>query len=384
MNSRFNNDDTHGQALGSVMNRRMAGGALLAGAAGMGAAHAQSSSTARHVQTYGPAKVSLRLVTAWSSQLTGMTQVLERFTQRVLQLTQGGLNIVFEHQDQSGFKAQDLLTDVASGKLDMAHSTAYYWTRRSPAFNFFATVPFGMLPQEHYAWLRHGGGLELWQKLAASHGVHVLPCGNTGVQMGGWFRKKIRSTADLQGAKIRYPGLGGEIFRRMGAVPTMLPASEIKSALQTGRLDAAEWVSPWGDFDLGMHQVADHYYFPGIHEPGHTLELLINPAVWAKLSSHHQQVIETAAWLEFSDMLADFNHQNSKAIQNLSRMPKLQILRFPNDVIAEFRRLTPLVIKETLGSDAQAQAIWHSYSQYMRQQMRWAEMSDRAYWQARY
>lgn len=384
MNSHFNNADTHGQVLGSVMNRRMAGGALLAGAVGMGAANAQPSSTARHAQTLGPAKVSLRLVTAWSSQLTGMTQVLERFTQRVLQLTQGGLHIVFEHQDQSSFKAQDLLTDVASGKLDMAHSTAYYWTRRSPAFNFFATVPFGMLPQEHYAWLRHGGGLELWQKLAASHGVHVLPCGNTGVQMGGWFRKKIRSIADLQGAKIRYPGLGGEIFRRMGAVPTMLPASEIKSALQTGRLDAAEWVSPWGDFDLGMHQVADHYYFPGIHEPGHTLELLINPAVWAKLSSHHQQVIETAAWLEYSDMLADFNHQNSKAIQNLSRMPKLQVLRFPNDVIAEFRRLTPLVIKETLSSDAQAQAIWQSYSQYMRQQMRWAEMSDRAYWQARY
>jgi TRAP-type mannitol/chloroaromatic compound transport system substrate-binding protein len=164
----------------------------------------------------------------------------------------------------------------------------------------------------------------------------------------------------------------------------MLPASEIKSALQTGLLDAAEWVSPWGDFDLGMHQVADHYYFPGIHEPGHTLELLINPAVWARLSSHHQQVIETAAWLEYSDMLADFNHQNSKAIQNLSRMPKLQILRFPNDVITEFRRLTPVVIKETLGTDIQAQAIWQSYSQYMRQQMRWAEMSDRAYWQARY
>ena len=384
MNPHASNDDTHIKDLGSVMSRRMAGGALLAGVACAGVANAQSASAARNAPVSTSAKVSLRLVTAWSSQLTGMTQVLERFSQRVLQLTQGGLHILYEHQDQSGIKAQDLLTDVSSGKLDMAHSTAYYWTRRSAAFNFFATVPFGMLPQEHYAWLRHGGGLELWQKLAASHGVHVLPCGNTGVQMGGWFRKKIRSKADLQGAKIRYPGLGGEIFRRMGAVPTMLPASEIKSALQTGRLDAAEWVAPWGDFELGMNQVADHYYFPGIHEPGHTLELLINPAVWARLSSHHQQVIETAAWLEYSDMLADFNHHNAKAIQNLSRMPKLQVLRFPNDVIAEFRRLTPLVIKETMGTDAQAQAIWQSYSQYMRQQMRWAEMSDRAYWQARY
>ncbi|MFM2075328.1 MAG: hypothetical protein RJB34_1633 [Pseudomonadota bacterium] len=366
------------------LKRRWLSGAVITGAVGTGPLWAQNPTVHRTPPMLGANKTTLKLVTAWSSQLTGMTQVLDRFTQRVHALTQGGLNIAYEHQDRAGVKAQDLLSEVASGKLDMAHATAYYWTRRSPAFNFFSTVPFGMLPQEHYAWLRHGGGLELWQKLAATHGVHVLPCGNTGVQMGGWFRQKIRSKADLQGAKIRYPGLGGEIFRRMGAVPTLLPASEIKSALQTGRLDGAEWVAPWGDFDLGMHQAANHYYFPGIHEPGHTLELLINPAVWSQLSAQHQQAIEVAAWLEYSDMLADFNHHNAKAVQNLSRIPKLQVLRFPNDVITEFRRLTPQVIRETMGADTQAQAIWQSYSQYMRQQMRWAEMSDRAYWQARY
>ena len=368
----------------SKINRRKVGASILAGSIGVSSVNAQPAAPSRGVQNIPIQKVTLRLVTAWSSQLTGMTQVLDRFTQRVFDLSQGGLQIRYEHQDQAGLKAQDLLNEVASGKLDMAHSTAYYWTKRSPGFNFFATVPFGMLPQEHYAWLRHGGGLELWQKLASQHGVHALPCGNTGVQMGGWFRRKLRSKADLQGAKIRYPGLGGEIFRRMGAIPTMLPASEIKGALQSGRLDAAEWVAPWGDFDLGMNQAANHYYFPGIHEPGHTLELLINPAVWSRLSLNHQQIIEASAWLEYSDMLADFNYQNAKAIHNLSRMPNLQVLRFPNDIIAEFRRLTPIVIKETIESDFMAQSIWQSYSNFMRQQMRWAEMSDRAYWQARY
>jgi TRAP-type mannitol/chloroaromatic compound transport system substrate-binding protein len=133
-----------------------------------------------------------------------------------------------------------------------------------------------------------------------------------------------------------------------------------------------------------MNQAANHYYFPGIHEPGHTLELLINPTVWSRLSLNHQQIIEASAWLEYSDMLADFNYQNAKAIHNLSRMPNLQVLRFPNDIITEFRRLTPIVIKETIESDVMAQNIWQSYSNFMRQQMRWAEMSDRAYWQARY
>lgn len=326
----------------------------------------------------------LDLVTAWTKNFSGMTQSLDRFATRVYELSEGSVRIQWVHQDQSNMSALELLEAVAAGKIDMAHSTSYYWTRRSVGFNFFATLPFGMLPNEHYAWLRYGGGLALWQKLAAQHGVHVLPCGNTGVQMGGWFRERLRSVDDLKGLKIRYPGIGGEIFKRMGAIPTMLPASELRTALSDGRLDAAEWVSPWGDLDLEMHKVANHYYFPGIHEPGHTLELLINPAVWSGLTAHQRKVIEMAAWLEFSDMHGMFNHENAKALQDMVKLPKIQVLRFPNDIITQYRKLTPKVIEDAVSNDGVAQTIWKSYSSYMRQQMRWAELSDRSYWQARY
>ena len=326
----------------------------------------------------------LDLVTAWTKNFSGMTQSLDRFASRVYELSEGSLRIRWAHQDQANMSALDLLDAVAAGKIDMAHSTSYYWTRRSVGFNFFATLPFGMLPNEHYAWLRYGGGLALWQKLAAQHGVHVLPCGNTGVQMGGWFRERLHSIDDLKGLKIRYPGIGGEIFKRMGAIPTMLPASELRAALGDGRLDAAEWVSPWGDLDLEMHTVANHYYFPGIHEPGHTLELLINPSVWSGLTAHQRKVIETVSWLEFSDMHGMLNHENARALQDMMKLPKVQVLRFPNDIITQYRKLTPKVIEDAVSHDATAQTIWKSYSTYMRQQMRWAELSDRAYWQARY
>lgn len=357
---------------------------VAAGALAFAANPASANRTQPKVTAAASAPKQLELVTAWTKSFSGMTQSLDRFASRVNELSEGTVRIQWVHQDQSNISALELLDAVAAGKIDMAHSTSYYWTRRSVGFNFFATLPFGMLPNEHYAWLRYGGGLTLWQKLAAQHGVHVLPCGNTGVQMGGWFRERLRSIDDLKSLKIRYPGIGGEIFKRMGAIPTMLPASELRAALGDGRLDAAEWVSPWADLDLEMHKVANHYYFPGIHEPGHTLELLINPSVWSGLTAHQRRVIEMAAWLEFSDMHGMFNHENARALQDMVKLPKVQVLRFPNDIITQYRKLTPKVIEDAVSSDAAAQTIWKSYSTYMRQQMRWAELSDRAYWQARY
>lgn len=367
-----------------VAKRRRWLTSAVAGAMAWAANPASANRTLPKTLAATSAPKQLDLVTAWTKNFSGMTQSLDRFATRVYELSEGSVRIQWVHQDQSNMSALELLEAVAAGKIDMAHSTSYYWTRRSVGFNFFATLPFGMLPNEHYAWLRYGGGLALWQKLAAQHGVHVLPCGNTGVQMGGWFRERLRSVDDLKGLKIRYPGIGGEIFKRMGAIPTMLPASELRTALSDGRLDAAEWVSPWGDLDLEMHKVANHYYFPGIHEPGHTLELLINPAVWSGLTAHQRKVIEMAAWLEFSDMHGMFNHENAKALQDMVKLPKIQVLRFPNDIITQYRKLTPKVIEDAVSNDAVAQTIWKSYSSYMRQQMRWAELSDRSYWQARY
>jgi TRAP-type mannitol/chloroaromatic compound transport system substrate-binding protein len=184
--------------------------------------------------------------------------------------------------------------------------------------------------------------------------------------------------------KLRYPGLGGEVLRRMGVVPVTIAATDIVPALRSGQLDGAEWISPWNDMQLGLHEVCNYYYVPGIHEPGHTMELLINPDVWAKLSPLQQDIVQTASWLEYSEALGQFNHENARSLDELRKLKNVEVLRWPNDVIRTFRKLAPEVIRDAVQGDALASEIYKSYASYLQSQLRWAELADRAYWQARY
>lgn len=329
-------------------------------------------------------RVVLTLVTAWSSKQASMVRLLDRFAQRVFDLSGGSLVVRGQHQEQAGIAVQDLLGAVASGRIDLAHSTAQHWVGRAQAFSLFATVPFGMLPHEHYAWLRLGGGLDLWRKLAGRFGVEVLPCGNAGMQMGGWFREALVTQADLQGLRLCFAGLGGDVLKRLGAVLVPQPAGGMKAALQSGELDGAEGASPWDDLGLGLHEVCGHYYYPGVLQPGHTLELLINPEVWAGLSPAHQEVLRTACWLEMAEAQAQFSHENAGLMPRMAALPGLQLLRFPSDVVLALRKAAPAVVRDAMGGDPVAEAIFKSYSTFLQQQLRWAELSDRAHWRARY
>jgi TRAP-type mannitol/chloroaromatic compound transport system substrate-binding protein len=170
----------------------------------------------------------------------------------------------------------------------------------------------------------------------------------------------------------------------LGAVTVNLPASEIVPALASGKIDGAEWVSPWCDVQLGLHEVCNYCYVPGIHEPGHTTELIINPKVWERLSPLHQEIMRAAAWQECVDMLAQFNHENARSLQSLRQFKNVEMLRLPNDVTRAFRQLTPQVLRDAVQGDALAQEIHRSYTAYLQNQLRWAEVADRAYWQARY
>lgn len=330
------------------------------------------------------APLRLRLATAWPSGAVGAEHMVQRLAQRVQAMSDGELVFELLPADKSGIAPLALLDAVAKGEIDAAHSSAYYWTRRSQGFNFFATVPMGMMANEHYTWLRHGGGMALWEKLAQAHGVFPLACGNTGVQTAGWFRDKVLGLESLRGLKMRFPGLGGDILKAMGAQPVLLPAAEIKPALREGRIDAAEWISPWPDLSMGLHEIVRHCYYPGIHEPGHTLELLINPRVWAGLKPSQQEIIRCAAWLECIEAQAHFGHQNARHLDALQRVKGLQMQRLPNDVTREFRRLAPGVIRAAVEADPLARQIHDSYMLHLREQLRWAELADRAYWQARY
>ena len=348
----------------------------LLGAAGAGLSASAVAATG--------APTVLTMAAAWPEKLVGLSDTIKRLIKRIETLSSKQLQIKVKFAGESGISPLEMLDAVSSGKVDMSHGTPYYWTKQSAGFNFFATVPFGMNANEHYAWLRYGGGMALWDKLARKHGVVVFPCGNTGIQMAGWMRQKITSVDSLHGLKLRYPGLGGEVLRRLGVVPVTMAATDIVPALRSGQLDGAEWISPWNDMQLGLHEVCNYYYVPGIHEPGHTMELLINPDVWAKLSPLQQDIVQTASWLEYSEALGQFNHENARSLDELRKLKNVEVLRLPNDVIRTFRKLAPEVIRDAVQGDALASEIYKSYAGYLQSQLRWAELADRAYWQARY
>src|SRR5215813_13066180 len=217
----------------------------------------------------------LKMVTSWPKGLPGLGTSAERLGRGITAITGGRLQVkVFGAGELvSAFEVFDA---VSGGVADMYHSAEYYWEKRSPAFNFFAAVPFGFTADEIAAWIQFGGGQALWDELSAGFNIKPLMSTNTGVQMGGWFTKEVSGPDGLRGLRYRMPGMGGEVLRRLGAVVVNVPGGEITAALKSGAIDASEWVGPWNDMILGLHKVSKFYYYPGFHEPGTILSLGIN------------------------------------------------------------------------------------------------------------
>ena len=327
--------------------------------------------------------VQLDMVTGWPRSMTAMHGAAERFARRVEQFTSGQVTVRV-HAAGEKVGALETLNALQAGAAQLSHGTAYYWTNRSPAFAFFATVPFGMTAGEHSAWLREGGGQELWDQLGESHGVKPFACGNTGVQAGGWFREPIRTREDLSGKRIRFPGIGGQLFARLGATPVLAAATEIKPMLERGELDAAEWIAPWPDLEFGLYEYCKYCYYPGVHEPSHTIELNVAIDTWRTLSPTMQHAIKAAALTEEAAMPAEFLARNSLAVIELIEKHEVQFLRFPNDVIRALRVHADEVVDEFVGSDAVTEVVRRSYFDFARRIARYSEFADRAYWQARF
>ena len=249
---------------------------LVAGAAG---GYAVSRAAAKKAAAGAPAIVSgrqeWRMVTTWPEKFPGIGTGAERLAQRITDMSEGRLKVTVFSQGKLAppFGTFDA---VAQGAVEMGHGAAYYWQSRSRACNFFAAVPFGFTATELSAWMHHGGGQELYDELYAGFDLKPFLAGNTGAQMRGWFTRPINSVSDLKSMKIRMPGLGGEVLRRIGAKAVNLPGSDILQALQKGVIDSTEWIGPWSDLAFGFHQVAKHYYWPGFHEPGTGVELIVN------------------------------------------------------------------------------------------------------------
>ncbi len=353
----------------------------LLGAAGAGLVLAGCGPD-RHTPAATPATVGKtlhwKMVTTWPKNFPGLGTGANNIARLITEMS-GGRITVTVYGDNELVPSFEVFDAVASGTAEMGHGAAYYWKGKSAAAQFFAAVPFGMTAQEMNAWLYYGGGMALWREVYAPFGVMPVAAGNSGIQMGGWFNREINSLEDLNGLKMRIPGLGGEVLKRAGGTPVSMPGSDIFTSLQSGAIDATEWVGPYNDLAFGLHKAAKYYYYPGWHEPGTTLECLINKAAYDGLPADLQSIVTNACTVVNGDMLAEYTARNNAALQTLVNEHHVDVREFPASVLARLRVLSEEVVAEIAGEDALTTKVFDSYRSFQRQVMSWHDISERAY-----
>ncbi|MFT4821516.1 MAG: TRAP-type mannitol/chloroaromatic compound transport system substrate-binding protein [Candidatus Pseudothioglobus sp.] len=330
-----------------------------------------------------PAKIfKWRLVTTWPKNLPGVGTGPERMADAIREMSAGRLDITV-YGGGEVVPALGVFDAVSLGNVEMGHGAAYYWKGKLPAAQFFTNVPFGLTAQEMNGWLQHGGGMALWEELYAPYDLIPMAGGNTGVQMAGWFNKEINSLDDLRGVKMRIPGMGGEVFERAGGTAINIAAGEIFTSLQTGNIDAAEWVGPYNDLSFGLYQAARYYYYPGWQEPGPVLEVIVNKNAMETLPKDLQAILRSAAAAMNADMLAEYTARSDAALAELVNNHQVQLRRLPDDVLARLQEISIEMVQEIAGDDALAQRIYQSYETYRQQVTHYSEISERAYINAR-
>jgi TRAP-type mannitol/chloroaromatic compound transport system substrate-binding protein len=324
----------------------------------------------------------LKMVTTWPKDFPGLGRAAERVGEFIAEMSGGAMTAkVYAAGELVGaFEAFDA---VASGAADLYHGAEYYWVGKSKAFSFFTAVPFGMTAVEIMAWTEFGGGQALWDELAARFNVKPFIAGNTGHQLGGWFKREIRSLEDMKGLKVRMPGAGGEVLRRIGASAVAIPGGEIYSALQSGAIDATEWVGPWNDQAFGFYREAKYYYWPGFHEPGAQTAVGVNLKLWNGLSPQEQAILRGACQRVNHLALAEYQHYNAVALEQLVRDHGVELRQMPEDVMAALARESKVVLEEIAGTDDISRRIFESYRASLTRSQEWGRISDEAYMAAR-
>ncbi|MDE0514577.1 MAG: TRAP transporter substrate-binding protein [Gammaproteobacteria bacterium] len=318
-----------------------------------------------------------KMVTTWPANFPVFQEAPEMFAKNIRVMSNGRLDInVFAGGEL--VPALQVFDAVSQGAVEMGHGSAYYWAGKVPAAQFFSTVPFGMEQKGVEAWLYHGGGLELWNELYEPFNVIALPIGNSGVQMGGWFNKKIETIADLKGLRMRIPGLGGKVLDRAGGNPILMSAGEVYTALERGTIDATEWVGPLHDLRLGLNRAARYYYYPGWHEPGAEMELLINRARWDSLPADLQQIVKQAAAATGAWTFSAMEYHNSRALKELSEKKNVQMLPFPQDVLQALRSVTRQTLESEAEKDPEFKRVYESYLAFQDSYQPWHRLTSKA------
>ena len=323
-----------------------------------------------------------RMVTTWPKNFPGLGTGAELLAQMIDQGSNGRLKITVFGGGEivPPFESMDA---VSSGTVEMGHGAPYYWKGKLSATQFIASLPFGMTAQEQNAWFQYGGGQELADEVYAQMGAKFFPSGNTGVQMGGWFNKEMNTIADYQGLKMRIPGLGGEVVAAAGGNVVNLPGGEIPPALQSGAIDATEWVGPYNDLAFGLYKSAKYYYYPGWHEPATVLDNFINLQAWESLDPDLQAVVHAANTAVNQMVLSEFVARNNDSLNSLVTQHNVELRKFPDEILTALGKLSGEVMNDLASADPTSREVMDSILRFRKQAAEWAEISEQTYLAAR-
>ena len=364
----------------------VATGAGVAGVLGNNTKKQSKTSTSKAAGLATPAisknRRQLRMATTWPKDFPGLGQMPNRFSKALYEMSDGRLEVkVYAAGELVG--ALECFDATSTGAADMYHGAEYYWQGKSKAFSFFTAVPMGMTAAEIMGWIDHGGGQAMWDELSADFNIKPFQAGNTGHQTGGWFKREMNSLEDFKGLKIRMPGLGAEVIRRLGGAAVHLSGGEIYQALQSGSIDATEWVGPWNDYALGFYREAPNYYAPGFHEPGASLAVGINLDIWNSFAKSEQAMISFACKSANDASVGEYTFENAKALDVLKTKHGITPKFFSDEIMIEIGRISEDVVREFGNADKRTQKIYESYLAARNQYRGWTEMSDGRYIRAR-
>lgn len=319
-----------------------------------------------------------KMVTTWPKNFPGLGYAAENFARYVNEMSAGRLTV---HVYGAGeiVPALEVFDAVSGGVADAGHGAAYYWKGKVPSSVFFTSIPFGLNAQEMNGWLQYGGGLALWQEAYEPFNLVPMAGGSTGVQMAGWFNKEINSIEDLKGLKMRIPGLAGEVFAAAGGTAVRIAGGELYTSMQTGVIDALEWVGPYNDLAFGFQEVARYYYYPGWHEPGSILEFVVNKSSLEALPEDLQAIVKYAARASNQEMLDEYTARNNAALQSLIDEHDVQLRRLPDDVLHALWRGSQQVMGELVQNDPMAAKVYASYSEFYKGVRNYHHISEQAY-----
>ncbi len=318
--------------------------------------------------------VEWQMVTSWPKMLDTLQGIVQHIIKRVSELTEGRFQITLQ-TDEPPLKGAEVLEAVQKGTVQCGHTIAHYYLDRNPAFAFGSGMPFGLTPSQQQSWLYDGGGLEMMQGLYADFKTIAFPAANTGMQMGGWFKKEVKTPEEFQGLKMRIVGLGAEILSRLGVRPEQLPPAEILAALQENQVDAAEWIGPYDDERLELYKAAPYYYYPGWWEPGSSCDFIIHQEAWAKLPLHYQQILQLVAAEADSLALARYNRKNPQALGRLVDKGT-QLRPFSPEILQACHRETRDFLEEMAAQNPSFKTVYQSWQRFKSEADRWSRVTE--------